>query len=126
VIEDKPDAKKKRGPGRPEFVPTAEQRQQVFELSGAGVPQDLICESLGFHLETLRKYFRRELARAKIEKGLKAGNILFAKAMGGDTVALIFWLKTQMRWSEKHDQNKPEETGDNSFTWQNPQEQKQP
>jgi hypothetical protein len=38
--------------------------------------------------------------QGKAKANSKIGRGLFQKAMDGDTSALIFWAKTQMRWRE--------------------------
>ena len=58
----------KRGKGRPEFKPTAEQRNMVQVMSGYGIPQDKIAcliinpeTSAGISEVTLRKVFHKEI-----------------------------------------------------------------
>jgi hypothetical protein len=50
---------------------------------------------------TLRKHYRAELDEGKARANLAIGGKLFAKAMegDGDTACLIWWSKTQLRWS---------------------------
>ncbi len=92
----------REGAGHPPFVPTDEERLQVESLSGVGLPQDQIAVLIrdGIHLNTLLKYFQKELKAGKAKANSKIGSTLFAKAMNGDTTAAIFWAKTQMRWAE--------------------------
>jgi hypothetical protein len=107
---DKPEAQKKKrklggvrpGAGRPAFVPTDEERRQAEAMSGFGVPMEQIAAIMrgGIHLETLRAHFAEELLQGKAKANAKIGQTLFQKAMGGDTAAMIWWSKTQMRWSE--------------------------
>jgi hypothetical protein len=107
---DKPEAQKKKrnlggvrpGAGRPAFVPTNEERRQAEAMSGFGVPMEQIAAIMrgGIHLETLRAHFAEELLQGKAKANAKIGQTLFQKALGGDTAAMIWWSKTQMRWSE--------------------------
>lgn len=100
------------GAGRKPFIPTQEEKDQVKELSGKGIPQDQIAIQVrgGVSLDTIHRHFREELTAGKAEANSKIAECLFNKATGGDTTALIWWTKTQMRWSET---SKVEHTGAN-------------
>jgi hypothetical protein len=117
-IAEKPAPKKRGGPrpnsggaregaGRPAFVPTDKERQQVEALSGYGLPIEQIAVLVrdGIHVDTLRAHFQNELISGKAKAHGQVGKTLFQKAMGGDTTAMIWWSKTQMRWAEtqKHE-----------------------
>jgi len=112
-----PEKKGKRGgpqpgSGRPAFKPTDEERAQVKKLAGFGLPHDMIRHLVrdGIALETLYAHFRPELDSGKAETSSQITGRLFAKAMAGDTASLIWWTKTQLRWSETQ---KVEVTGAN-------------
>lgn len=94
---------KKRGPGRPGFEPTDNERKQVEALSGYGVPQDKIANLIrdGIDKVTLLKHFRAELDRGLAKADAKIAETLFQQAVGGNISALIFWAKSRMGWSEK-------------------------
>ena len=85
--------------GRPEFVPTDEQRGQVEMLSGLGLPHDQIADALDISDETLRKYFDKELLSGMRKANGKVARFLFQQAQVNLTAA-IFWAKTRMRWRE--------------------------
>jgi hypothetical protein len=95
------------GAGRPAFEPTDAERKQVEALSGYGLPFDQIAALIrnGIHIDTLRAHFGSELISGKSKANAQVGKTLFQKAMGGDTTAMIWWSKTQMRWAEtqKHE-----------------------
>lgn len=95
------------GSGRPAFIPTDDERKQVEALSGYGLPQDQIGVLIrgGIDTDTLRKHFSQELISGKAKANGQIGKTLFQKAMGGDTAAMIWWSKSQMRWAEtqKHE-----------------------
>ena len=95
------------GAGRPEFEPTDAERKQVEALSGYGLPIEQIAVLVrdGIHIDTLRAHFATELVSGKAKANGQVGKTLFQKAMGGDTSAMIWWSKTQMRWAEtqKHE-----------------------
>jgi hypothetical protein len=112
-LEEKPPVKKHGGArpgtggampgaGRPAFVPTDAERKQVEAMSGYGLPIEQIAVLVrdGIHVETLRTHFRSELISGKAKANSGVGRTLFQKAMSGDTAAMIWWSKTQMRWKE--------------------------
>jgi hypothetical protein len=93
--------------GRLAFEPTDAERKQVEAFSGYGLPIDQIGALVrdGIHVDTLRAHFATELVAGKAKANGQVGKTLFQKAMGGDTTAMIWWSKTQMRWAEtqKHE-----------------------
>lgn len=108
----KPDGRKNNGgarenAGRMAFEPTDAERKQVEAMSGYGLPIEQIAILVrgGIDTDTLRKHFATELTAGKAKANSGVGRTLFQKAMGGDTAAMIWWSKTQMRWAEtqKHE-----------------------
>lgn len=104
---EKPDGRKNNGgyrpgAGRPAFVPTDAERKQVEALSGYGLPQEQIAVLVrdGIALDTLRTHFQQQLGTGKAKANAQVGKTLFQRAIGGDTTAMIWWSKTQMKWSE--------------------------
>lgn len=93
--------------GRMAFEPTDAERKQVEAMSGYGLPIEQIAILVrgGIDADTLRKHFATELVAGKAKANSGVGRTLFQKAMGGDTAAMIWWSKTQMRWAEtqKHE-----------------------
>jgi len=102
-----PNGGARPGAGRPAFEPTDAERKQVQSLSGVGLPIEQIAVLVrdGIDTDTLRKHFAAELVSGKATANEQVGQTLFQKAIGGDTTAMIWWSKTQMRWSEvqKHE-----------------------
>ena len=100
--------------GRKPFEPTDAERKQVEAMSGYGLPFDQIAVLVrdGINVDTLREHFQAELQSGKAKANAQVGKTLFQKAMGGDTTAMIWWSKTQMRWSEvqKHEHTSPDGT----------------
>lgn len=80
--------------------PTAETRKLVESTSGLGLPHEQIAVLVGIDDKTLRKWYRDELDLGKAKANAKVAQKLFQKATGGDTTSLIWWTKSQMRWSE--------------------------
>lgn len=105
--QKKPDGRENNGgarenAGRPAFEPTDHERKQVEAMSGYGLPIDQIAILVrnGIDSDTLRKHFATELVAGKAKANSGVGRTLFQKAMGGDTAAMIWWSKTQMKWKE--------------------------
>jgi hypothetical protein len=102
-----PNGGARPGAGRPAFDATDAERKQVEALSGYGLPIEQIAVLIreGIDTDTLRKHFATELQSGKAKANAQVGKTLFQKAMGGDTTAMIWWSKTQMRWAEtqKHE-----------------------
>ena len=86
----------------PPFKPTDAERQLVTQMTAVGIPQESVCLVVrdGIDDKTLRKHFRMELDTAKVKANAQIGGALFNKAMKGDTTAMIWWTKTQMKWKE--------------------------
>jgi hypothetical protein len=83
-----------------EHEPTDEQRRLVESTSGLGLPHEQIASLVGIDDKTLRKHYRKELDDGKAKANSQIAKTLYGKAIGGDTTALIWWTKTQLRWSE--------------------------
>ena len=91
--------------------PTDDLRRQVEQASGLGLPHDQIAALVGISDETLRKYYGPELAIGKAKASAQVAKTLFNKAVqGGDTTAMIWWTKAQMRWAEtqRHENSGPD------------------
>ena len=83
-----------------EHEPTLESRKLVESTSGLGLPHESIAVLVGIDDKTLRKYYREELDRGKAVAHSNIAKTLYQKAVAGDTTSLIWWTKSQMRWSE--------------------------
>jgi len=104
----KPNQEKKKrggpqpGSGRPEFVPSNKDREMVEKLANWGVAEHHIAPLIGngINITTLRKHCMTELERGRAKASAGIGQTLYQKAMAGDVASLIWWTKTQMRWTE--------------------------
>lgn len=83
--------------------------KKVERLASRGLTQEQIASSLGISERTLyeRKKESADFAEA-IKRGQSNGiaeiaNVIFEKAMTGETAAAIFFLKTRAGWSEKQE-----------------------
>jgi hypothetical protein len=88
---------------KPSHAPTPAQRQLVQLHATIGTQQHVIASILGIDAKTLRKHYREELDHAMAQANATIGGALFNKAKGGDTAAMIFWMKTRARWQERHE-----------------------
>lgn len=84
-------------------APTKESRQIVQLHATIGTTHAVIADILGIDGKTLTKYYREELDQALARANASVGGALFNKAKGGDTAAMIFWMKTRAGWREKHE-----------------------
>lgn len=93
------------GAGRPPFVPTDADRKQVEALSGYGLPVHQIAALIqgGISVDVLYDHFRDEMVSGKAKANSQVAQTLFKKAMSGDTAAAIWWSKSQLRWTERHE-----------------------
>ena len=91
--------------------PTSETRSLVRMHTTVGTDQETLARIMGIDPKTLRKYYRDELDVSKAQANATIGGALFNKAKGGDTTAMIFWMKTQAGWREKQDVNLVSEDG---------------
>lgn len=86
----------------PLHEPTPELRHIVQLHATIGTRQDDIAAVLGIDPKTLRLHYREELDLASAKANAVIGGALFNKAKGGDTTAMIFWMKTRAGWKETH------------------------
>jgi hypothetical protein len=93
-----------------EHQPTDKTQAQVQQASGLGLPHDQIAALIGISDKTLRKHYAIELALGKAQASASVAKSLYNKAIKGDTTAMIWWTKAQMKWSETV---KQEITGEN-------------
>lgn len=79
--------------------PTAKTRAEVEALNSFGNTQEEIALYLGICVDTLAKYYRKELDTAVIRANAMVARRLFNKATEQDDLsAMVFWLKTRGRW----------------------------
>ena len=87
---------------KPPHAPTDAMRQTVQLHATVGTTQEDIARIIGIDAKTLRKHYRDELDLSRAKANATIGGALFNKAKGGDTAAMIFWMKTQAGWKETH------------------------
>ena len=90
--------------GRPSHEPTEQNRKTAEMLSGKGSTQEEIAALLDVSVETLVKYYRRDLKLGKAKANHKVARALWDKAISKthpqSVTAGIWWTKTQMSWKE--------------------------
>lgn len=104
-----------------EHIPNAENKRLVETSAGLGLPHEQIGALIGIDDKTLRKHYRSELDIGKAKASAQIAKTLFNKAQGGDTTALIWWTKAQMKWAETQKQEITGADGgavEHSVTWQ--------
>src|SRR5690554_6785318 len=97
---------------KPPHEPTRATREAVKMHALVGTRQEVIADILSIDPKTLRKYYREELDQSLAQANATIGGALFNKAKGGDSAAMIFWLKTRAGFREKE----PEDHTDNNVT----------
>ncbi len=83
-------------------VPSVEFRDNVSLLIAFGLKQEQVSKVLGIAKNTLRKYYKHEIENGSDVLNARVAKQLFEKAMAGDTVSILFWLKCRAGWSEKN------------------------
>jgi hypothetical protein len=96
LLKSKSTPKRDR-PGRPEHVPTDWYREQVETFASVGYAEDEIAGYLKISRETLRKYYKRQLAYATMDMLGLAKKGLAEALRHKKTWAIIFVLKTRGR-----------------------------
>ena len=100
---------------RPPFKPTATQRAFVEGAALGGLPHERIAERVGCSVDTLVKYFRKELD-AVHEAHSRLAKTAFDMALNERNPAMVMFLcKTRLNWSEK--QHVDITTGGEKLTW---------
>ena len=85
----------------PAHAPTPATRELVARSSGLGLPHESIAHLVGNGISdiTLRKHYRAELDVGRAKAHLAVAATLYDKACSGDTGAMVWYTKCQMRWS---------------------------
>lgn len=88
-----------------EHIPTMITRERVKASVWAGLNQVQIADILDIEVETLTKYYRRELSTTLHNCISSLGSAAITQALNGNERLLMFCLKTkgsQYGWQEKH------------------------
>ena len=94
------------GAGRPpSIVPDETNRARVERMAGLGMTLEMIGAAISepggplISKDAVLRLFPKEVALGRAKAGEKISATLFERAMAGDTACLIWWSKTQLRWS---------------------------
>ncbi|MBI5538009.1 MAG: helix-turn-helix domain-containing protein [Deltaproteobacteria bacterium] len=83
--------------------PTEEARARVAALACKGATHRDIARAIDTSVNTLRRYYRRELDQGEALANIDIAGVLYSKAMAGDLTACIFWLKCRAGWCDRPD-----------------------
>lgn len=95
---------KKETRGRPAHEVTPERQKLVKALSGVGLTQEQIAAKLDISVDTLRLKYKDVWELGKADAIATIAQSLFRKAANGDNACMFFYLKTQGRWRENHEE----------------------
>jgi len=76
--------------------------ENVRQLALVGLNQDQMGKILKLDPKTLRKYYGDEIDNTRERLNGQIAMSLAQRALGGDTVSSIFWLKAQAGWRDQH------------------------
>lgn len=102
----------KRSVGRPPIEITDAIIAQVENLSGRGATLSTIALMCDVSDSTMDRWMAEPRIKRAFQRGRALANndvasMLFDKAISGDTIAQIFWLKSQAGWTDKPQQEVP-------------------
>lgn len=83
------------------YEPNEEHRRLIEQMTAVGVVQEQVAAVLGVSIDTIQRHYKEELLTAVSKANAKIAGTLYNKAMRGDTVCMIFWLKTRAGWRER-------------------------
>ena len=95
-----PALKKKRRSPMP-HKPCAQSLEQVRQLAIAGLSQEQVAAQIGIDPKTLRKHYGETLSDALAIVSGKIAMSLAQKAINGDVISAIFWLKARAGWRDR-------------------------
>lgn len=100
------EAIEKRPVGRPAIDITDEIISKVESLSGCGATLSTIALMCDVSDSTMDRWMAEPRIKRAFQRGRAIANnqvasMLFGKAVDGDVVAQIFWLKAQAGWTDK-------------------------
>lgn len=105
-MDEKEEEKQKHPGGRPKWMPTEENLEQVRLMASRGLTKEQIADSLGISYQTFNertKEIPEFLEAIKIGQALgikQISNALFSSAKSGNTTAQLFYLKCRAGWKE--------------------------
>ena len=109
------DNKKPGGIQPAEHIPNLESKAKVVGFTCAGFSQEHIANYFDIDLKTLRKHYREELDKSKMDKIMEVSDTAYKRAMDGSDKMITLILTTQARWAaaknpEDHERDKKMDT----------------
>jgi hypothetical protein len=86
--------------GNPSHVRDEAKAAEIRTLAKVA-SQELAAEAVGISVDTLQRYYLADFNAGKREAVMAVGGKLLAKAMNGDRTCMIFYLRTQGKWSTR-------------------------
>ena len=86
--------------GRPNYLPTEQDRRTVVTMIGGGIKQEKIAFALGISEKTLRKHFKEKLRVSSSYLDRLAMEGLAHHLENRDRAMIMFYLKTRCHWKE--------------------------
>jgi hypothetical protein len=81
-------------------IPTDENRRKAAMYAGLGLTHEQIGSLLNISHNTVAKYYGEDIDRGKAEMIAKVAGNLAQRALQGDKIAQIFYLKCQAGWKD--------------------------
>jgi hypothetical protein len=107
------DGPLRRGQISPRWVPAHEQIENIRLYARAGLTQEQIDTIFGKSADTLQRHseIRTAMDTGRLEAVGKVAETRYQVALDGNVPAMIFYLKTQGRWSEKTEPQEHQHSG---------------
>jgi hypothetical protein len=86
--------------GNPPYQRDEEVAREVRTLAKV-LSQEMIAEQLGIHRSTLAAHYGPEVRAGKREAIAALGAMVLKKALAGDRILAMFYLKTQGKWNTR-------------------------
>lgn len=77
-------------------------------MSATGNTRADIAAAVGVTQPTLRKHYSEELRVGKLQANANVAGKLYAQCMKGHVRAMMFWLRCQAGWAERHELSGPD------------------
>lgn len=82
---------------------TREKRLKVRLMKVAGIDNEVLAKCMGISQGVLHKYYKVDLEVGAAECTALVAGKLMEKIRSGDTVSIIFYLRTRGRWAPKNE-----------------------
>jgi hypothetical protein len=76
-------------------------RRLVEQTVATGLTLEQVAHVLDLHTETVKKHYQKEIDTGTEKAISLLARSLYRKAIRGDTVAALFWLKSRAKWRDR-------------------------